>query len=538
MRKFIAIGLILGLVLFTALTSSAQETATPTGEATVEVTEETPEATEETPEATGEPTDEATPEATEGTAEVTPEVTVSGTATSVPAVSVTPSAAIIPGDGASISVSDQIVLNGMVMIDSVTATVPGFVSIFATDVNGANAHLVGIAPVEAGTTEDVPVMIDGATATPFLTAQLHTDDNQPGVFEFGTVLGADMPLTGADAAFPAASAFKIAGIFSYDQQPMDNTVVIASVISEIGGWLVVHAEENGQPGMVLGQTPLIPGTNLAVRVTLAANGQTPVVWPMIHADDTTLGTFEFGSVDGADLPLFLGKVTATRPMALTETPTVLLSDSTPLTPLSTLMIPAVSASEQVFDAAVDPNVNFVVDNVTSLGPGFVDVHADAGGHPSGSLGNAPVLDGTNADVTVLLTPIIAMPITPVVWPMLHSDTDGNGIYEYLMIPGTDLPVVYNGAAVTAPVNISGSAIEPVIPTDITAVPTIAVSPTPAVTATGSPEGTVETTPEATEGTAEPTDEVTAEPTDEATPEATEGTAEATPELTETATATP
>jgi hypothetical protein len=42
--------------------------------------------------------------------------------------------------------------------------------------------------------------------------------------------------------------------------------------------------------------------------------------------------------------------------------------------------------------------------------------------------------------------------------MLHSDTNGNGVYEYLMIPGVDLPVVYNGGVVTIPVSINGSAI--------------------------------------------------------------------------------
>jgi hypothetical protein len=517
MRKLIYLVMLMSLLLV-ALPSAAQE-GTPTLEATVEATDETtPEATvdvtsEVTPEATSEATDEATSEATsEATAETTAQVTTTATATG----------AILPGDGAGITVSDQIVLNGAVIIDEVIATAPGFVSIFATDASGADAHLVGIAPVEAGTSEDVAVVIDGAMATPYLTAQVHIDDNQPGVFEFGKVSGADMALTGADAAFPAARAFKIAGIFSYDQQPFDNSVVVASVISEIGGWLVIHAEENGQPGPVLGQTLLEPGTNPAVRVTLAANGQTPVIWPMIHVDDTTIGTYEFGTVANADLPIFLGDVTATRPLALTDTPTLVLADNTPLQVDDPTVAPSVSAAEQVFDVNVSPDVVFVVDNVVSVGPGFVDIHADANGHPSGSLGYAPLLNGQNISVAVMLMPQMTMPITPVVWPMLHSDTNENGIYDYLMLPGEDLPVVYNGAVVTVPVNISGSAIVPILPT---AGPTGAASITPLSTVVPTTESTAEAT---SDSTAEATDEATAEATSDSTAEATdEATAEAT-----------
>ena len=48
-----------------------------------------------------------------------------------------------------------------------------------------------------------------------------------------------------------------------------STVVVASVISEIGGWLAIHADDNGQIGAVLGQTPLVPGTNPAVMIRSA-----------------------------------------------------------------------------------------------------------------------------------------------------------------------------------------------------------------------------------------------------------------------------
>ncbi|MEO8609260.1 MAG: hypothetical protein ABI690_15320 [Chloroflexota bacterium] len=549
MHKFIGIGLIIALLLAVLPISAQDVTAEPTSDATLEVTTEV--TLEPTLETTSEATSEATMESTsEATMEATSEVTAETTVQITPSATLSATAApIVPGDGAGISVADQIVLNGMVMIDNVTAPKAGFVSIFATDSNGANAHLVGLAPVQAGTTDNLSVPIDGAMATPFLTAQVHVDDNQPGVFEFGHVTGADMPLTGADAGFPAARAFKIAGIFSFDQQPVNNTVVIASVVSEIGGWLVIHAEANGQPGAVLGQTLLKPGTNPAVKVTLSSDGLTPVVWPMLHVDDTTIGTYEYGTVANADLPIFLGDVTATRPMKLTDAPTVFLADGSPL---AAITVPSISASPQTFDSDPNAGLNFMVDNVISVGPGFVDVHADDDGHPSGSLGHTAVLDGQNANVAVMLLPEMNMPITPVVWPMLHSDTNNNGTYDYLMIPGTDLAVVYNGDVVTQMVTLSGSAVATGVPVlNTTPVPTTDLTST--ATATGTtptdiptPEASVEATSEATvEATSEMTAEPTAENTAESTAEMTEApTAEATigTDVTETptltATATP
>src|SRR5262249_59272797 len=114
--------------------------------------------------------------------------------------------------------------------------------------------------------------------------------------------------------------------------------------------------------------------------------------------------------------------------------------------------------------------------------------------PSGSLGNAPVKDGQNTNVGVQLTGGVGMPITPIVWPMLHSDTNNDNKYEYLMMPGVDLPIVYNGSIVT--VSVSSGVIVPTIApiTPATTVPTIAT------TATATP--TVSTTRTATQATAD------------------------------------
>lgn len=91
---------------------------------------------------------------------------------------------------ASITVSDQAVKDGSVLISNVVAAQDGFVVIHA-DANGAPAADIGHAPVKAGTTSDLVVKIDVTKATPKLYAMLHIDAGQIGVYEFP---GADVPV--------------------------------------------------------------------------------------------------------------------------------------------------------------------------------------------------------------------------------------------------------------------------------------------------------------------------------------------------------
>lgn len=390
----------------------------------------------------------------------------------------------------SVTVSDQVSINGMALIDSATIDVPGFIAIHA-DEGGMPGHVVGVAPIPAGTSEGVLVMIDGAMSTPTLYAQLHVDDNTIGMFEFGKVPGADAPVS-------AAQPFSVAAIVAFNQPPAETSVVIASAIIDANGWMVVHADNEGQPGPVLGFSPLAAGTNPAEVVVLDGENLTPVVWPMLHVDDGEAGTYEFDGESGLDNPVAINGVVATKPITLTDAPTLLLTDGSPI---QSIIIPSIVASSQDLSDAGDGSATLLVDLVSSPAQGFVDAHADMG-HPAVSLGHTPVDEGENANVSVTLMPPpegSMLGITPRVWPMLHLDTDQDGEYRYLQIPGVDLPLVYNGAVVTIPVDVSGDMVVP--------------PPLPETT----PEATDEGTPGAPE---QPTSEATMEATDEMTPEAT------------------
>mgnify|MGYP000536508255 CR=1 FL=1 len=407
----------------------------------------------------------------------------------------------------SISVSDQLSLDGVVTVASVFSPQPGWIAIHA-DNNGAPGAVVGIMNVLGGLNENVPVGIDVLGATPTLWVMLHVDDGTIGEYEFDGQSGFDNPVS-ADGQVVMQS-FNVTAIRVFDQRLTNDTAAVASTISAQGGWMVIHADNNGAPGAVIGAWLLQPGTSPATRVLLDPAGVTPILWAMLHVDDGTLGVYEFDGQSGLDAPVSVNGQVATASFNATAQDVVVTTANTPLDNPSNAL-PFISAFNQ--DAQGDGVMStFVVNSVLSVGPGWTEVHADNGGQPGKSLGSTPVPDGESANVQIQLNAaadITAPPTTlpAVVWPMLHTDDGEIGVYEYLRHPGIDLPVVVNGAIVTYPVSI--------VPPD----------PLPTLT----PEATVEATPEATpdatdepEETAEATDVPTAEVTDVLeTPEATE-----------------
>lgn len=89
-----------------------------------------------------------------------------------------------------------------------------------------------------------------------------------------------------------------------DQDSDGATVVIDSVVSEGDGFIVIHRDNDGSPGEVIGHAPVSDGENTDVEVTLdgdVEDGET--LWAMLHTDDNTMGTYEFGDVEGADAPV-------------------------------------------------------------------------------------------------------------------------------------------------------------------------------------------------------------------------------------------
>lgn len=83
-----------------------------------------------------------------------------------------------------------------------------------------------------------------------------------------------------------------------DQPLENNTITVERVVAAQDGWIVVHLDENGRPGPVIGHTAVSAGESANVQVPL---DQPPspgtMIWPMLHIDAGSIGVYEFPGPD-------------------------------------------------------------------------------------------------------------------------------------------------------------------------------------------------------------------------------------------------
>jgi len=99
-----------------------------------------------------------------------------------------------------------------------------------------------------------------------------------------------------------------------DQAIMHGMVTIAEVVSAGPGWLVVHAQQDGNPGPVLGYSPVNEGENADVTVMIDVAQATETLYAMLHTDAGEVGTYEFPGVDG---PVSIGEQMVNPAFAVT-----------------------------------------------------------------------------------------------------------------------------------------------------------------------------------------------------------------------------
>jgi predicted lipoprotein with Yx(FWY)xxD motif len=206
----------------------------------------------------------------------------------------------------------------------------------------------------------------------------------------------------------------------------DNTVTVSSVTADTNGWLVIHAQAEGNPGPVVGTAPVSAGVNNAVVVEIDPASATETLYAMLHVDAGSEGEYEF---PGDDVP-------ATD------------ADGNVVTPSFSFAFPnRVTVEEQ----ELAENGTVTITEVVSTGPGWLVIHAQADGKPGPILGATLINAGINSDVAVEIDTDGA---TEVLYAMLHVDAGSEGQLEF---PGDDVPAIdADGNVVTPSFAISGS----------------------------------------------------------------------------------
>jgi len=335
-------------------------------------------------------------------------------------------------------VNDQVSVDGTVTLAQVNSAAEGFLVVHADNGEGSFGAVIGQTALNAGANYNVNVDIDTSMATTTLYAMLHEDTGEIGVYEFGTVEGADGPVAvDGDVVTPTFTA----EIIDVSDQMVDGGVMVNAVTVSQDGFVVIHAGDATSFGEVIGFAAVSEGTTTDLMVEIDGDAS-DVIWPMLHVDTGEAGEYEFGTVEGADGPVAIDGAVATMPIWTVAH--MRISDQ---------IVLHGDSMEMMDDMAT--TVTF--DSILSDGPGFAVVHvatnADDGSLTFGEvIGVAAVEDGLNENVEVELDGIA----TPILFPMLHVDTGEAGVYEFGTVEGADSPVVVNGAVEVAAINAAPS----------------------------------------------------------------------------------
>lgn len=322
-----------------------------------------------------------------------------------------------------LSANDQFVDEGLVVIDSVTLSADGFVVVHADNGEGAPGDVIGVSPVIAGTSTNVVVELSGEP-TDILFPMLHFDTDVAGEYEFGTVDGADLPVS-IDGAVATMPIWTVPHMRIPDQAlasgeinlATDLIVTAKSVLSDGPGFVVIHADNGGQSGDVIGFAAVEDG--LTSDLSIPIDGiLTAIVYPMLHSDTGTIGEYEFGTVEDADLPVSINEAVVVFPIDV--------------------------AASITYAGILQDNLLTVEKAVIDQG-GWLVIHANNGdGGPGDVIGAARLHSGVNFDITVALDKEM---MTDTLFPMLHYDTSEIGAYEFGTVDDADLPVTVDNQVV-------------------------------------------------------------------------------------------
>jgi predicted lipoprotein with Yx(FWY)xxD motif len=263
------------------------------------------------------------------------------------------------GGPASLTIKDQDVSGGRVVIDEVVSPGPGWVAIYIMDENGQRGQDIGFTQVNQGSNPNVTVVIDASQVTTMMYAVLHKDEGEVGTYEFpgpdapqvadgqevsiafhnaagvaqadptaapeatpteGHVMGGEATPTAGPEATPEAAATPEGGqeggggailpeIEVADQTLVKETLTVPRVFSLGDAWLVLHfANPDGTMGNMVGAAQVKDGENLDVVVPVDTGLVTPTIYAMLHFDKGVRGSLEF---PGEDVPVLIrGEVLA------------------------------------------------------------------------------------------------------------------------------------------------------------------------------------------------------------------------------------
>lgn len=199
-------------------------------------------------------------------------------------------------------VLNQPIVDDQVVVERVISDGPGWIAASYQNQDGTLGNIIGFAPLQDGVNGPVAIPLLTALATPQLFLQLHKDTGDIGEFGFP---GVDPVLLYEDrqrlfTVDTTAGNYVISRDQAARQQDGATTVMVAYVVGDISMWVVIRADDDGQPGVVLGKALAAPGVNREIIIPINPAQATPTLHAVLHVDNGVIGEFEFVQNDQLD----------------------------------------------------------------------------------------------------------------------------------------------------------------------------------------------------------------------------------------------
>lgn len=216
-------------------------------------------------------------------------------------------------------------------------------------------------------------------------------------------------------------------------------LVVDRVLAPGDAWIVVHADDNGKPGMRIGLAHISKGESTDVKVELE-DVTTAKVIVAVHADRGEKNEFDFDMMSptmSPDRPYFVDE----KELALVVT-------------VREFGVTAEAGTAAIEVADQDASARtLTIDRALAPTDAWIVVHLDDDGAPGSRVGLLHISAGETLDSVVELEPL---PLTDKLFVAVHADRGDAGVFEFDMmnaINSPDQPFFVDGEEVATAVSV-------------------------------------------------------------------------------------
>lgn len=225
---------------------------------------------------------------------------------------------VASADGAQLELASTQLDTTRIKIDRVLVPENAWIVVHLDD-DGMPGERVGLLQIEKGESSDLVVELDGVTTSNVIVA-VHADRGEEGEFDFDMenkesspdrpffVDGEELAAVVEVAEFGVKAEAGTASILVSDQA-VEATLSVDSATAPTDAWVVVHLDDDGMPGELVGVARIPAGESLGIVVELDPSVQlTESLLVAVHADRGVSGEYEFDMEDklgSPDQPFFV-----------------------------------------------------------------------------------------------------------------------------------------------------------------------------------------------------------------------------------------